>query len=107
MKRENMTYYVSSLKAVFVCHSRMWTRYNPGPNSLPIIALAPRLSVVANGRSLQISGAKLGDNVSLFDMQGRVLYNGRVNVADFSLNAPRTGSFLLRVGTQQKIVNIR
>lgn len=107
VKRENMTYYVSSLKAVFVCHSRMWTRYNPGPNSLPIIALAPRLAVVANGRSLQISGAKLGDNVSLFDMQGRVLYNGRVNVADFSLNAPRTGSFLLRVGTQQKIVNIR
>ena len=107
VKRENMTYYVSSLKAVFVCHSRMWTRYNPGPNSLPIIALAPRLSVVANGRSLQIFGAKLGDNVSLFDMQGRVLYNGRVKVADFSLNAPRTGSFLLRVGTQQKIVNIR
>ncbi|SHK58501.1 hypothetical protein [Fibrobacter sp. UWB12] len=107
VKRENMTYYVSTLKAVFVCHSRMWTRYNPGPNALPIIAFAPKFSAVANGRSLQISGAKVGSLVSLFDMQGRVIYSSLANAANFSMNVPRSGSYLLRVGTLQKVVNIR
>ena len=85
----------------------MWTRYNPGPNAIAVMPGKTKFFATVNGRHLQISGAKVGSKVSLFDMQGRVLYNGRVNVADFSLNAPRTGSFLLRVGTQQKIVNIR
>ena len=104
-KRENVTYYVSELKKVFVCKDKKWTKFDP--NGIPVSARLAKFSVVANGRSLQISGAKVGSQVSLFDMQGRVIYNGRVSVADFSLNAPRTGSFLLRVGTQQNVVNIR
>ena len=107
VKRENMTYYVSTLKAVFVCKSRMWSRYNPGPNALPVIAHASKFSAAVKGRSLQISGAKVGANVGLFDLQGRVIYNGRAEKSDFSLNVARCGSFLLRVGTQQKIVTIR
>ena len=107
VKRENMTYYVSTLKAVFVCKSRMWSRYNPGPNALPVIAHASKFSAAVKGRSLQISGAKVGANVGLFDLQGRVIYNGRAEKSDFSLNVVRSGSFLLRVGTQQKIVTIR
>ena len=107
VKRENMTYYVSTLKAVFVCKSRMWNRYNPGPNKLPVVALASKFSAVVNGRSLQVSGANVGAMVGLFDLQGRVIYNGRAETANFSVNVPRSGSFLLRVGTQQKIVNIR
>ena len=106
VKRENMTYYVSTLKAVFVCKSRMWNRYNPGPNKLPVVALASKFSAVINGRSLQVSGANVGAMVGLFDLQGRVIYNGRAETANFSVNVPRSGSFLLRVGTQQKIVNI-
>jgi len=102
-----MTYYVSTLKAVFVCKSRMWSRYNPGPNALPVIAHASKFSAAVKGRSLQISGAKVGANVGLFDLQGRVIYNGRAEKSDFSLNVVRSGSFLLRVGTQQKIVTIR
>lgn len=106
VKRENMTYYVSTLKAVFVCKGRMWNRYNPGPNVLPVIARASKFSAVVKGRSLQVTGAKVGANVGLFDLQGRVIYNGRANTASFSMNVPQSGSFLLRVGTQQKIVNI-
>ena len=106
VKRENMTYYVSTLKAVFVCKSRMWNRYNPGPNVLPVIARASKFSAVVKGRSLQVTGANVGANVGLFDLQGRVIYNGRANTASFSMNVPQSGSFLLRVGTQQKIVNI-
>ena len=107
VKRENMTYYVSTLKAVFVCKGRMWSRYNPGPNVLPVIARASKFSAVIKGRSLQVTGANVGANVGLFDLQGRVIYNGRAESANFSMNVPQSGSFLLRVGTQQKIVNIR
>lgn len=106
VKRENMTYYVSTLKAVFVCKGRMWNRYNPGPNVLPVIARASKFSAVVKGRSLQVTGANVGANVGLFDLQGRVIYNGRAESANFSMNVPQSGSFLLRVGTQQKIVNI-
>lgn len=104
-KRENITYYVSNLKAVFICKNKKWTKFDP--NGLPVVAKVAKFSVVANGRSLQISGAKIGSQVSLFDMQGRVIYNGRVDAANFSLNVPRVGSFLLRIGSQQKVVNIR
>ncbi|MBQ7079551.1 MAG: hypothetical protein IJM92_07795 [Fibrobacter sp.] len=106
VKRENMTYYVSTLKAVFVCKGRMWNRYNPGPNALPMGAFTPKFSAVVKGRSLHVTGAKVGANVGLFDLQGRVIYNGRAESANFSMNVPQSGSFLLRVGTQHKIVNI-
>ena len=104
-KRENVTYYVSELKKVFVCKDKKWTKFDP--SGIPVSARLAKFSVTANGHSLLISGAKIGSQVSLFDMQGRVMYNGRTDVSDFSLKAPRTGSFLLRIGTQQKIVNVR
>ena len=104
-KRENVTYYVSELKKVFVCKDKKWTKFDP--SGIPVSARLAKFSVTANGHSLLISGAKVGSQVSLFDMQGRVMYNGRADVSDFSLKAPRTGSFLLRIGTQQKIVNVR
>ena len=85
----------------------MWSRYNPGPNFIPTIVRTPKFAAVVNGRSLQITGAKVGANVSLFDLQGRVIYNGRADAASFSMSVPQAGSFLLRVGTLQKVVNVR
>jgi len=105
-KRENMTFYVTTLKTVFVCKSRMWTKFDPSLK-LADVVLVPKFSAFVNGRSLQISGAKIGADVNLLDMQGRVIYNGRANEANFSMNAPRSGSYVLRIGTQQRIVNVR
>lgn len=85
----------------------MWSRYNPGPNFIPTIVRSPKFSAAVNGRSLQILGAKVGANVSLFDLQGRVIYNGRADAASFSMDVPQAGSFLLRIGSQQKLVNVR
>lgn len=105
-KRENMTFYVTTLKTVFVCKSRMWTKFDPSLK-LADVVLAPKFSAFVNGRSLQVSGARIGANVNLLDMQGRVIYNGRVNTTSFSMNVPRSGSYVLRVGAQQRIVNAR
>lgn len=103
--RENVTYYVSKLKKVFVCKDRKWNVFDP--SGIPTIAIKPSFAVMTNGRQLQVSGAKVGSQVSLFDMQGRVMYNGKADASNFSLNVVRSGTFLLRVGSQQKVVEIR
>ena len=106
VKRENMTYYVTELKTVFVCKSRIWTKFNPGMK-LEKVAPIAKFTALMNGRNLQISGAKVGADVNLLDMQGRVIYNGRANDANFSMDVPRSGSYVLRIGAQQRIVNVR
>lgn len=106
VKRENMTFYVTELKTVFVCKSRVWTKFNPGLK-IANLRVAAKFSAAVNGRSLQISGAKVGAEVNLLDMQGRVIYNGRANAANFSMDVPRSGSYVLRIGAQQRIVSVR
>ena len=105
-KRENMTYYVTDLKTVFVCKSRVWTKFNPGMGLEKATPIA-KFSAFVNGRNLQISGAKIGSDINLLDMQGRVIYSSRASVPNFSMQVPRSGSYLLRIGRQQKVVNIR
>ena len=105
-KRENMTYYVTDLKTVFVCKSRVWTKFNPGMGLEKTTPVA-KFSAFVNGRNLQISGAKIGSDINLLDMQGRVIYSSRASVPNFSMQVPRSGSYLLRIGMQQKVVNIR
>ena len=106
VKRENMTFYVTELKTVFVCKSRVWTKFNPGMKIANLRTVA-KFSATVNGRSLQISGAKVDADVNLLDMQGCVIYNGRANGANFSMDVPRSGSYVLRIGAQQRIVNVR
>ena len=106
VKRENMTYYVTELKTVFVCKSRIWTKFNPGMK-LEKVAPIAKFTAVVNGRNLQISGAKIGSDINLLDMQGRVIYNGRVDAANFSVNVPQSGAYVLRIGSEQRIVNAR
>ena len=106
VKRENMTFYAYELKTVFVCKGRMWTKFDPSLKLAKNVQIA-KFSAVVNGKNLQISGANVGADINLLDMQGRVIYNSRVNKANFSLNAPRCGSFVLRIGKQQRIVNFQ
>ena len=105
-KRENMTYYITELKTVFVCKSRIWTKFNPGMGLEKTTPVA-KFSAFVNGRNLQISDAKIGSDINLLDMQGRVIYSSRASVPNFSMQVPRSGSYLLRIGMLQKVVNIR
>ncbi|MDY6332509.1 MAG: hypothetical protein SPL52_13465 [Fibrobacter sp.] len=105
-KRENMTYYITELKTIFVCKSRIWTKFNPGMGLEKTTPVA-KFSAFVNGRNLQISDAKIGSDINLLDMQGRVIYSSRASVPNFSMQVPRSGSYLLRIGMQQKVVNIR
>lgn len=104
-KREGVTYYISDLKKIYICKDKKWTKFDP--NGIPVVARAAMFSAVANGRSIQVSGAKVGSQVNLLDLQGRVVYSGKADAANFTMNLVRSGTFVLRIGTQQKVVKIR
>lgn len=65
------------------------------------------LLIKVNSRNIQISAAPVGKAYALLDMQGRVLQKGRVDSANFSIVAPRAGSFFIRIGSQIRIVRIK
>ena len=67
----------------------------------------PKFSIQVQVRSIQISAAPMNSVYAIFDMQGRVLKNGRVSAANFNIALPRAGSYLVKIGNQTRKVNIR
>ena len=67
----------------------------------------PKFSLQVQARSIQISAVPMNSVYAIFDMQGRVLKNGRVSAANFNIALPRAGSYLVKIGNQTRKVNIR
>jgi hypothetical protein len=65
------------------------------------------MSVVAASRSIQISAAPVGASYAIFDMQGRVLKQGRVDSANFNIAMPIAGNYLVKVGNRTQRVSIK
>lgn len=76
-------------------------------DALEIAAPIPQFSVNVVGRSLQIAGAKVGTSLIVFDMQGKVVLTSNVNAANFAVDLPHAGGYLVRVGLQTNRVNVR
>ena len=73
-----------------------------------IVATAiPQFSVMVNDRSLQILAARIGANYVLFDMQGKVLLQGRVQSANFEIPVARSGNYLIRVGNNVQRIAVK
>ena len=73
-----------------------------------IVATAiPQFSVMVNGRSLQISAVRIGATYALFDMQGKVLLQGRVQSANFEIPVARSGNYLIRVGNNVQRIAVK
>ncbi len=70
-------------------------------------AQAPKFSLSVAGRNVQIAGARVGSAYAILDMQGRVMTTGSVESANFSVALPRSGSYMVRVGSQAQRVNVR
>lgn len=75
-------------------------------DALTIVKAAPQFSVEVQGRTLQIAGAKSGAVYSLMDMQGRLLKQGTAD-ANFTVEVPHAGNYLLRIGKSISKVSIR
>jgi len=72
-----------------------------------VATVVPKFSVMVNGRSLQISAARIGAAYALFDMQGKVLLQGRVQAANFEIPVMRAGSYLLKIESTTQKVSVR
>lgn len=72
-----------------------------------IATKAPLFSVHIVARNLQISGARVGSTYALFDMQGKVLLQGRTQAANFDLNIARSGNYLLKIGNSTQKIRVK
>ena len=77
------------------------------PDAIADAARVPQFSLGTAHRSLQIAGARIGSAYAVFDMQGRVLMLGRVETANFKLLVNRSGTYLVRIGSQTKSVKVK
>ena len=66
-----------------------------------------KIKIMVISRDIQISAAPIGKTFALFDMQGRVLQKGYIEVASFNVIVPRSGSYFIRIGNQIKKVDVK
>ena len=78
-----------------------------GKIAIPVVAQLPQFSMTTVARDVQITGAKVGAPFAIFDMQGHVMTSGRVESANFSLTVSRAGTFVVRIGYETRVVNVK
>lgn len=67
----------------------------------------PRFRVIVVGRDIQVMAARIGSQYALFDLQGGLVLSGQVRNTDFTIPAPHSGSYLVRIGNWTKRVTVR
>lgn len=68
----------------------------------------PTFGVRAAGRTLQVYGAQTGAKVNVFDMQGRAIASGLVDVTgNVALEMHHAGNYLVQVGSQVLRTNVK
>jgi len=72
---------------------------------LNVAAFAPRLNVSVEGRVLTVQGAMQA--AYLLDAQGRLIAKVQPSGSDCSINVPRAGMYLLRVGHETQRITVR
>ncbi|SHL02410.1 major paralogous domain-containing protein [Fibrobacter sp. UWOV1] len=71
------------------------------------VSVVPQFFVQVVGRNLQISTARIGNAYALFDLQGKVLLQGRVQSANFEIPVARSGNYLIRVGNNVQRIAVK
>ncbi|WP_290725069.1 InlB B-repeat-containing protein [Fibrobacter sp. UBA2449] len=78
------------------------------PTAIPVVAkAAARFGVVANGRTLELSGVRSGTPVAVFDMRGHVVAKATASAGSFSMGTFVPGMYLVRVGSDAQRVLVR
>ena len=79
------------------------------PTAIPAVAkVAPAsFTAVAHARTLEISGARLGADVTVYDMRGKAVAKATANAASFSMGTFVPGMYLVRVGSESRRVLVR
>lgn len=72
-----------------------------------VVTKISQFSIQVDARNVQISAARIGDTYMLFDMQGRVLLQGRVQTANFEIPIARSGNYLIRIGNNVQRIAVK
>ncbi len=83
------------------------TSSSTGKESIVSATKVPMFSVSVLGRQVQIAGAKTGSKVAVFDMQGSLISITNTDAANFSIEVPRAGSYMVRIGNQATRVIVK
>jgi uncharacterized repeat protein (TIGR02543 family) len=78
-----------------------------GKDAIVAMGSAPQFSLMAVGRSIQVSVARVGATYAVFDLQGHIITKGRVGSANFNLKMGQAGTYLVRIGNQTQSVSIK
>ncbi len=70
-------------------------------------AFAPLFAVNVYGRDVQIAGVPAGATVAVLDLQGRVLFGGRIEGSSLNVAVPHPGTYLVRVDRQTRRVMVK
>ena len=77
------------------------------PNSLYKVTMMPHFAVRTSGLQVNISGAKVGSNYAVYNMQGKAVAAGITFSSNISLSVPTAGSYIVRVGSEMSRVNLK
>lgn len=66
-----------------------------------------RFNVVLDTRSFNIEEAQVGDRITVFDMDGRIVKRGIVSNGSQHVEVPKPGSYTVRVGKDAVQVNVK
>ena len=67
----------------------------------------PLWSIHINGRHLQISGLGTRSSYILFDMQGHILQKGYISFSNTTIFIPSSGSYIISINNQTKVIHIK
>lgn len=81
------------------------TSSSTGSDAIRAIA-SVNYTLTTIGHTLLIEGAA-GKPLAIFDMQGRLLNSSRIQGNNFEASLPRAGSYLVRVGKTNHVINVR
>jgi endo-1,4-beta-D-glucanase Y len=80
----------------------------PEPVSTPIASMnIAKFQTSVNGTQLQIFNAVSGSNFAVFNMQGKVITKGKIDGSVQNVNMPNKGLFMVRVGSETRMISIK
>ena len=78
-----------------------------GPTSIAAVKKAPSFDISSMGRAIQVNGSKIGAHYAVVDLRGKVVRKGVVESANFEIQVPTAGVYMVRVGSSAKRVHVR
>lgn len=75
------------------------------PQVAPVITKSPKLNT--QGMTLTISDMELGSDVRVFNMIGQNIIKEKADLAEKKVQLPSKGMYIVRVGSQSSVINVK